>query len=83
MATKKKVETTEELKRVPQPPVRQELIGDCADTGSKIVHVAQKYYRFEGEAVEVCGITAEGQPDGNWIKDANPPMKALSMLGRA
>lgn len=81
MATKKKVETEQELKRVPPPPLRQDVISECAETGSKIAHVAQKYYRRAGEAVETCGITAEGQPDGNWVKESSPPAKALSMLG--
>lgn len=82
MATKKKVETTEELKRVPQPPVRKELVSECADTGSKVVHVAQKHYRAIEGKVQVCGTTLDGLPDGNWVEESTPPVKALSMLGQ-
>ncbi len=82
MATKKKVETTEELKRVPQPPVRKELVGECADSGSRVVHVAQNFYREVEGKIQVCGTSLDGLPDGNWVEEGAPPAKALSMLGK-
>lgn len=84
MATKKTQTPVAGPGRVPAPPTSKQLIGECVETGVRVVHVAQKFYRATEDAIETCGITAEGDVDGVWVKVApnDVPLKALSMLGK-
>jgi len=81
---KKKPETVGEpmIEKVPTPPSPQWIVGACEDTGVRIVHLAQKYYREVEGQIEECGTAPDGQPDVNWIKSSDVPKKALSMLGK-
>lgn len=86
MATAKKTPVSApELVKVPTPPTAKELVGECAETGTRVVHVAQFYFRRVEGVVQTCGTSAEGMPDGQWkeLADAEVPPKARSMLGMA
>jgi len=70
------------LEKVPHPPTPQWIVGKCDDTGVRVVHLAQKFYREVEGQIEECGTTGDGQPDANWAKVSDVPQKALSMLGK-
>lgn len=83
MATKKPQPQEQAPIALVMPPNAQQLVGECADTGARVVHVAQTYYRKAAEVIESCGITEAGEPDGKWttITEQDVPPKARSMLG--
>jgi hypothetical protein len=85
MATSKKT-TPPEVDKITPPPLPinpKQLVSQCAETGAKVVHFAESYYRHIESATQRCGITKDGEPDGAWgpVADGDVPLKARSMLG--
>jgi hypothetical protein len=82
MATSKSKQVVDEPIKVIVPTPPKWIVGECADAGVRVVHVAASYYRRTDEGTQVCGTATNGEPDGNWkaIADADLPIKARSML---
>lgn len=85
MATSKKATPPEVDKIIPPalPINPKQLVSQCTETGAKIVHFAESYYRHVEGVPQRCGTTKDGEPDGAWVKlaDGDVPLKARSMLG--